>query len=159
MRIILYIVISLIFSGCAFYEKKRADLPSINLLMIDSTVINTGNIPEGKPIVMMFFSPECKHCQYETESLLQNAQLFKNILFYLISADPLEKIKSYSTYFHLTNYPNFIPVMDNTFSLFYQLKPDFVPYFFIYNKHKKLFAALPGSDNINLIDSLVHTLK
>ncbi len=60
--------------GC---EPSKKKLPDFKLLLLDSVAtLSTGEIPSGNPVVLLFISPNCEHCQKETEKLLTKIRVY-----------------------------------------------------------------------------------
>ena len=159
MKRILYIIPIIFLMACLFNQRKKDDLPSFNLLLLDSTtVFNTKDIPEGKPSIILFFSPDCEHCQAETESILKNMDSLKNVQFYLVSIDPLDRMKAFNGYYKLFRYPNITIGRDYSISFPAYYKGVVPPYSVIYDRHKKLEAVFKGQMNSSQLIAIVNKL-
>src|ERR1043166_2974205 len=67
------------------YEKFPT-LPAMSLLAPDSSrTFNFYNIPEGRPTVLFFFSPDCEHCQLSTKAMLARMDEMKGADFYFMT--------------------------------------------------------------------------
>ena len=138
--------------ACRDNEKIKMELPDFNILLIDSsTILNTSKIPRGKPIVLMFFSPDCEHCQAETETLLKNMDLLKNVRVYMATIDPFDRLKVFNEYYKLYNYPNITLGRDYKFFMPIHYKINDAPYIAIYNKKKQLDTIFSGETKLNEI--------
>src|SRR5688572_11486229 len=81
-------------------------LPAFNILLQDSaTLFNTFNIPEGRPNVLFFFSPDCDHCIMTVDSLLKNMNAMKGADFHMFTFTPLAMLKPFAQERHLADYP------------------------------------------------------
>src|SRR5437868_5566537 len=102
MRKYLSLLFICAFSYSVFGQQKVADsfpyqkypiMPAFEILMLDSAmVINTFNIPKGKSTVLMYFSPDCNHCEMVTDSILAHITLFKDTRIFLFSPMQLSMI-------------------------------------------------------------------
>lgn len=127
-------------------------LPSFAVQLIDdSTLLNTKKIPEGSPIVFMYFMTDCKHCQEETKALVSNIQSLKNIQFYLLTPVPFEELKRFYDRYNLYNYKNIIVAKDYNLSFYRLFRPPAVPYFVIYDKSKRLNKIFSGNTKMQTI--------
>ena len=143
MKKITYVLL-LVFLGSCF-AKHKPEIPAFNLLLKDSTTIfNTGNIPEGKPSVLLFFSPDCEHCQQETIDLLANMDSLKNVNFYFITIDPMDRMRRFDTFYKLYRYPNITLGLDYTVSFPGHFKNAAPPYTVIYNPDKTMKVIFEG---------------
>ena len=139
--------------------QKYPTLPAFNIMLTDSnTIVNTYNIPEGKPTLIMFFDPECKHCQAVTKKLLEHMDSLKDIRFYLItSVHDFSKIRSFYNEYHLADYKN-IEVVGRDYEFFfityYGIK--YVPDMVLYDGHKKLVKFFEGHVTTSELYNLTH---
>ena len=154
-QILLFIVlVCSVFFG--YKGDKKEILPSFNVLLMDSsTVFSTDTIPYGKPFVMMYFSPDCEHCQKQVEDLLKNMDRFRNIHFYFFTPFQFHLLKSFYEYYHLYNYPNITIGFDNRFFLPNHFNARSTPWVFIYNDKKRLERVYEGGlTTAQLMDAL-----
>lgn len=143
----------------ACHRTQERYLPFFNLMLPDSTTrLNTAMIPEGKPTVLLYFSPDCEHCQHETESLLRVMESLKNIRFYFITTDSLDRMRVFYNYYHLQRYPNITVGRDYTLSFPGHFGSPDPPYTVIYDKHKRQKATFSGATNASQIVEFVNNL-
>ena len=139
--------------------QKYPTLPAFNIMLTDSsTIVNTYNIPEGKPTLIMFFDPECSHCQAVTKILLNNMDSLKDIRFYMItSVHNFDKIRTFYNDYHIADYTN-IEVFGRDYEYFfityYGVK--FVPDMVLYDGHKKLVKFFEGHVSVTELYNLTH---
>ena len=146
----------LMILGCRFKDKNSKTLPIFNLLLIDSTTIfNTTQIPEGNPIIFIYFSPDCENCQQETENLLSQLSDFKKTQFYFFTYDPMNRLRNFYYRYNFSKYSNITVGRDYNFSFprYYQVNT--TPYMAIYDRHKQLFAIFDGVPEVNKIVEII----
>ncbi len=148
--------ILLLFASCMSGGPK---LPSFDLLLIDSTtVLNTKDIPGGKPIILVYYSPDCEHCQQETEDILKKMDSLKRVQFYFITTDPFDRMKVFKQYYKLDKYNNITLGRDykSFFPRYYKVLAP--PFSNVYNRHKRLVGTFAGQatagDFIRLLDKI-----
>lgn len=79
-------------------EKKSKHLPSILFYNLNETEFTYKNKDKNQTLII-YFHPECEHCQYEAKELLAHKTKFINTKILMISPAPLEQIKAfYNTY-------------------------------------------------------------
>jgi len=138
---------------------KYPTIPAFNILLIDSTTIfNTYNIPSGKPTVLMFFDPDCKHCKATTRMICEKMDSLKDIQFYIFTArHDMSMIQNYYKKFHLADYPNIKAVgMDTEFFFFSYYGVHYVPDLAVYDENKKLIKLLDASCTVQDLYQLTH---
>jgi thioredoxin-related protein len=130
--------------------QKYPTLPAFNIRLLDSSVFNTYNIPKGKPIILMLFMPECKHCIKTTEALEKGMDSLKHIQFYLMT--PLHDFAAIRKFYHelhLDQYKN-IKVVGRDYEFFFH---DFygiksIPSMALYDGNKRLIHLFEGETTV-----------
>jgi thioredoxin-related protein len=129
--------------------QRYPTMPAFRILMLDSVMmINTYNIPKGKPTILMYFSPDCDHCEKMTETMLKHIDELKDTRIFLFSPMSLSLIRSFNEKLKLKDYNNIVigQDFDHIFSKYYGAK--YVPYIAIYDRDKKLVRTFEGGAKI-----------
>jgi len=144
-------------SGCFF--KKKPEFPSFNFLMKDSsTVFNTKNIPDDKPFVMIYFSPDCKECQKETRNILDHMQSLKDVNFYFLTNDSFDRLKVFDDYYKIYNYKNIVLGWDDQFGYIKYFHPTGTPYSILFDTNKRAQAVFVGEMQPNQLLKKINSL-
>ena len=143
---------------CFILPKPKNEIPSFDLLLIDSiTHFSTDRIPSGKPIVLLYFSPDCEHCQKLTADIINHMNILNNINFYFITYDPYDRMKTFDYYFGIGRFSNIRIGRDIKYyfpSHFPSVSP---PYMAIYDSHKRFRGVYKGEIKTDtLINFLNH---
>ncbi len=131
---------------------RYENIPSFNINIVpDSSVFSNNNLQKGKPLVIMFFSPDCEHCQKETKELLAYKEELKNIPVLMASPSSYPAVKQFYEEYALAGMPNIKMGQDNNFKLgsIYQLKT--FPSIFVYDHNGKLAKAFVGNIGVPAI--------
>ena len=139
--------------------QKYPGLPAFNIRMMDSvTIFNTYNIPEGSPIAIFFFSPDCRHCQRTTRRLIDSMNMLKDIRFYMVTpVHSMTELHKFYEEYNLGNYENIKLVgrdYEFFFGSFYNTK--MVPDLVLYDAHKKLIKLFEGETFVKDIYEAIH---
>ncbi len=164
MKWFLFLLLT-IFSATAFSQadtttpvyKRFPTLPPLNLVLSDSmTKYTTEDIPKRKPVLIMFFSPDCEHCQHETQELVANKDSFKNVHIIMVSTYPYYRIRAFAESYGLTKMNNVVMAKDPNYFLltFYSIHN--FPFVAMYNKKGGLVGTLEGSKPI---EKVIEALK
>ncbi len=134
--------------------RKYPTLPAFNILMMDSTTIfNTFNIPKGRKIALVMFSPDCSHCKRLTDKITVGMDSLANLDFYFITPySKMEEIQKFYKLHKLEAYKNVKLVGRDTefFSArFYQLH--MFPAIAVYDEQKKLIDMVEGEAPVNYL--------
>jgi len=137
----------------------KSDIPAFDLLLSDSTTLfHTADIPEGRPIVMLFFSPTCGHCQEETASLLKKMDSLKHVNFYFLTIDPMEDMRLFNKVYRLDRYTNITIGRDYKFFFPVHFKSVTPPYSLIYDGDKRLRGAITGQADASKFIAIINKL-
>ena len=132
---------------------KIETIPAFNIHTIpDSSSYTNNNIKKNKPFIIMFFSPDCEHCQKELKELSANKNKFKNIPILMLSPANYAEIKKFYKDYAVSKMPNITVAHDDnyTMSRLYQLKT--FPTMFVYNHAGKLVKTFVS--NVSIPDIL-----
>jgi AhpC/TSA family. len=134
--------------------KKTQDFPEFSVVTPDSVWVTNQSLPANKPIIFIYFSPDCGHCQIEAQEIYKMIDSFRNVTFLWVSYHPLTEIQEFKTKY-LNGLPNVIFARDPKyfFPTFYKVA--FTPYIAVYNA-KRLFVNefRQGAKPEELIQSL-----
>jgi len=159
MRILLLVSGLCLIVACNTHSVGGDPFPSFDILLVDSSMrLNTTTIKEGVPIALLYFSPDCEHCQKETEVILHHMNSFKEVQFYFITNDPLDRLRAFNGHYQLAKYPNIILGRDEQFFLLRHFKGAYPPYLVIYDRHKKQRVAFQGDVTVDTIISSINNL-
>ncbi len=122
------------------YQKNKA-MPVFRLLQTDSSWLETKDLPTYDYTAIIYFSPECSHCQYEATEIVKKIDSLKNILFIWASYRDFEDIKKFYYKYKLNQFPNIKVGRDPKYLIpsFYQVK--FTPFVALYNNKKAFLKA------------------
>jgi peroxiredoxin len=118
-------------------------LPNFSLKTINDTVFRSDQIEAG-PVLVLFFHPECEHCQYQLTTLFRNRAETPGIRVLLISNAEKEAIINFLKENNLLDYPGLIALVDETYSFRDFFGTEQVPATFIYDKQLKLVRYFQG---------------
>jgi hypothetical protein len=113
--------------------KKITGIPSFNIITPDSIWYNRDSLPKNKPFVIIYFSPECGHCQYEAKEIVKHYDELKNITFLWVSFHPLIAIQSFREQYGVDRFSNMIFGRDPKYFLPAFFKVEFTPFIAVYN--------------------------
>ena len=135
--------------------KRFPTLPPLKLMPIGSTTIFTKDqLKRNKPVLIMLFSPDCEHCQHETEDLIKNIDHFKKIQIVMATMMPFEQMTAFYDRYDLKRFDNIIVGRDIYYLLpsFYKVR--FLPYMAMYDKKGKLLSTFEGNLSMDKLSKI-----
>jgi thiol-disulfide isomerase/thioredoxin len=121
----------------------------------DSTVFSRDNLQKKKPVVFIIFSPDCEHCQHETEALLANIDKFKNTQIVMITYLPYEEMIQFYKKYKIADYPQITMARDTKFFFPVFFKVRNLPSIFVYDKKGDFKKNFEGSVKIDSVSEVL----
>jgi thioredoxin-related protein len=136
--------------------KRFPTIPPFDLLQKDSTRLTKDKIQKKRNTLLMYFSPDCSHCQHQTEELLSalTADTLKDVQIIMATYQPFEDMVAFYKKYQVAQYPNIKMGRDEKFFLppFYRMQN--LPYLALYDKKGNLITTFEGSQKIiTLVDA------
>jgi thiol-disulfide isomerase/thioredoxin len=128
-------------------------IPHFNLEQLDGRQFSSKELKGD--LALIFFNPDCDHCQREAVAIHANKNKFRGKQLYFISVDSLGAINKFRSDYHLTD-ENFHFSRGNVEDIVNALGPiPSVPCFYIY-KDGKLIERLEGEVDVDRVASLLN---
>ena len=131
---------------------KGLKIPDFKLLLVDSvTNFYTENLDPEKNTLIMMFSPDCDHCQHQTEDIIKNMEAFKNTQIVMNTVLPFNQMKVFYETYQLNRFRNIIMGRDVLFFFSPYYRAQFTPYLALYNKKGELLYTNDGQVKIETL--------
>jgi len=123
----------------------KQPIPNFSLLISvngkDSVWFSNDDFPKNHPLAIIYFNPECGHCQHEMREIEKNMDSLKNVFFVFASHDVLDSIISFEKKYNIANYPNIVMGRDTKYFIpvYYSVK--FTPFFALYDSHRNFVKS------------------
>lgn len=121
--------------------QKDSIAPAFSILQTDSTWFNKQALPEHTPVVIVYFSPTCHHCQLAAHEFSEKMKKMKDIFFVWLSYYSVPELKTFDEEYHLTKFKNVRLGRDTKYYIapFYKIR--YTPFMAVYGKDGKLLAT------------------
>jgi thiol-disulfide isomerase/thioredoxin len=126
--------------------KRFPSVPPFKLLLTDSTTYFTKeDLDKKKAVMIMLFSPDCDHCQHETEDIIAHIGEFKKTQILMATMLPFDKMVEFYKKNDLKRFDNIVVGRDvgYFFPVFYDVHN--LPFLAFYNKKKELISVFSGA--------------
>ena len=117
----------------------------------DSTTFTREDLKKRKPTIFIIFSPDCEHCQHETEALIANIDKFKDAQIVMVEYLAYDEMKKFYTNYKIENYPNITMGRDAKFFLPIFFKVESLPAIYVYDKKGNFKQSFSGSVKMDKI--------
>ena len=153
-----FLLITLLFAiGCTQAQTTYtppATIPPYRILTTDSVYVTPANLKKNKPVMVIYFSPDCGHCQHLMHEMKPKMKAFQNIQIVMITfVQQIKAIQVFYRDFDLKKYPNItVGTEGYTYLVQKYYKVKTTPYIAFYDKNGKLVQFF---DHSPLIDDVV----
>lgn len=136
--------------------KKSLHIPAFRILQTDSTTWFTKEeLPKSDYTIVVYFSPDCGHCQYEAKEFVKNMDSLKNTFMVWVSYKSISEIREFYHYYGLDQFSNLRMGRDPMYAVpsFYQVK--FTPFIAVYNKRGMFVKAYESGVEMAELNALL----
>jgi Uncharacterized protein SCO1/SenC/PrrC, involved in biogenesis of respiratory and photosynthetic systems len=157
MKYYLWIVLVLFTIRGAAQEGK---LPAFKMLMTNGQYFTSKDLSKKKPVVLIYFSPDCEHCQKLMAEVFKNINKFDHSQLVLITFKPLDDLRGFERQYRTYNYP-FIKAgtEGNTFFIRYYYKLATTPFTALFDKKGNLVISYRRETPVNDLLKRLKTLN
>lgn len=156
MKKFFILVAVVLATACSQTKKEKvseatgvSELPPLMMTLLNGEKIMVSSLPGNT--ILVFFSPDCDHCQREAQAIQGQLDAFKKYTLYFIAGSLPADIQLFAETYHLDGYPNVqfaraeIPDVIRVFG------PMSTPSFFIYSSEKRLVKKFDGETKVEEI--------
>jgi len=139
-------------------SKAEKGIPPYHLLTTDSVYITPADLKKNMAVMVIYFSPDCSHCQHLMYELKPKMDAFKNTQVIMVTfVQQIKAIQVFARDFDLKKYPNFtVGTEGYTYVVQKYFDVHTTPYIALYDKNRKLVKAW---DKAPSVDTLVSEVR
>ena len=138
-KLIFLLFMVMVGFACTQAQTMPTTIPPYKILTTKDQNLTPADLEKNKPVMIIYFAPDCPHCQKLIKDMKPSIGKFKNIQVIMITFTDIRMLKTFENDYGLKAYPNFILGTEGytyTVQRFYQLKH--TPFVAIYDKNGKL---------------------
>ena len=96
------------FSAILFFPSGMSSqtIPPFKMTLSNNKIFKAADLPKGKPIVLIYFDPDCDHCQKLMTELFKKINRFKKTEMVLITFKPITEVAAFEKKYSTTKYAN-----------------------------------------------------
>lgn len=131
-------------------------IPPFRMQLTNGKMFTSRDVSKEKPVIIIYFAPDCEHCQALIHSLLKRMNEFKKTQIILVSFEPLSMVTNFEKDYHLPAYRN-IKCGTETPTFYFRnlFKLSKTPFTALYNKKGNLIISYKNETPLeDLIDHL-----
>jgi peroxiredoxin len=132
-------------------------MPGFKMQTTGGGIFSSSNIPSQKPVVLIYFAPDCEHCQVLMNELFKKIQSFKKAELVLVTFEPVKELVAFEKKYAVNRYKNIHLGSEQPvffFRTYYQL--EHTPFTALFDKKHKLVISYK---DYTPVDDLIKHLK
>ena len=139
--------------------KKTTKIPEFAILKPDSTWFTNKQLPANKPLIIIYFSPDCGHCQMSAQEFVKDMDKLKNVEIVWVSYHSPQQIGEFAEAYKLKQFSNVVLGRDPNYKIpvFYKIK--FTPFMAVYDKKGNFLNAYQQGASPETIAKLIKNGK
>jgi len=136
---------------------SQSSLPPFKMYRSNKSIFSATELPKNKPVIVIYFDPDCDHCQKLMNDVFKKMNSFKKAEIVMVTFKPVEEVAAFEKKYKTHNYRN---VNVGTEGTSYQLrnyyKLTIMPFTALYDREQK-FNYSYGQDIS--VDELIKRLQ
>ena len=157
--ILLFVLIAVGVNSQKLAKKSTSEIPAFKIMQTNGAYLQNKDLPRNKPVVLIYFSPNCDHCIVLMDQLFPKLNEFKKAsLLFVTFVDPRELIPFEKKYNTLGQSNIFVGSEGLAYTVknFYRLEK--TPFVAVYNKQGKLLASYKKDAPVNNVIDIIKKL-
>jgi thiol-disulfide isomerase/thioredoxin len=157
LLLVLLLITTTVFSQTSdTTSKKIKTIPPFRVQLMDSTTwFSRSNLSPKKPTWIIYFSPDCGHCQMETEEIISNIKSLEKVQILMVTSRPFQDVKNFYDRYLLKRFPSIKMAVDPSRLIVNYYNVEYTPYSALYDKKGKLIKAFKDAPKVEEIVSLI----
>jgi thiol-disulfide isomerase/thioredoxin len=153
---LLFVVLLLSFSRVAISQT----IPDFKIELTNGKMFTTKDLSKSKPTIIIYFAPDCEHCQVLIKGLLKKINAFKKSQVILASFESLQQVSTFEKDYGLKSYPYIKTGIEKPvffFRYFYHLEN--TPFTALYDKNGKYVISYKKQTPVDDLIKHLNALK
>jgi len=135
----------------ASLEERIEKLPAFSFTGLDGSSFSHEQLSDGKPVLLIYFHPDCEHCQYEAGVIRDSLSQLAGAEVLFISSAPASELQEFGGAYDLSGHPGVHILHDAAGAFHTMFGSSTVPSVFIYNRNRALVKHFKGETKIEAI--------
>jgi thiol-disulfide isomerase/thioredoxin len=136
---------------------QTSSMPAFKMQLTNGKMFTSAQLNHEKPTVLIYFAPDCEHCQLLMNEIFSRLNDFKTTQLVMVTFEPLKELFGFEKKYQTAKFPNIkvgseLPV----FFFRYLYKLEHTPFTALFDKNGKLVASYKEQTPVN---DLVKKLK
>jgi thioredoxin-related protein len=144
----------------SFTLSAQQKVPAFRMSLSDGKLFHASSLPQGKPIIVIYFSPECDHCHVLMNEWFKQAGNFKKASVAMITFLPLNSVALFEKEYNTKQHSNIITGTEGTaFFVRNYYKVLDLPFVALHDKNGNLIATYTKDIPLNALAAKLRQLN
>lgn len=155
---------SLLFVALLFFSFSQGaisqSIPDFTIELTNGNIFTTKDLSKSKPTIIIYFAPDCEHCQALIKEVLKKINSFKNSQIILASFESLQQVSTFEKDYGLKTYPFIKTGIEKPvffFRYYYHLEN--TPFTALYDKNGKYIISYQKQTPVDDLIKHLNVLK
>ena len=154
------IIFFLLFISLFTLKGASQPVPPFEMLLSGNTVFKAADLPKGKPLILIYFDPDCDHCQKLMSELFKKINDFKKTEMVLVTFKPIDEVAAFEKQYNTQKYSNMkVGTEGTSFYLRNYFKLMTMPFTALYDKGGNLNFSYRKETPVDDLISRLKSLK
>ncbi|HEX8460364.1 MAG TPA: TlpA disulfide reductase family protein [Segetibacter sp.] len=137
--------------------QKTSYMPSFTIRTPDSSWFSKLKLKAKKPTLILYFSPDCGHCQMETEEVISKMKELAGLQIVMVTSRPFEDMKNFADHYKIERFPSIKIGTDpaRLITRFYDVKT--TPFSALYDQQGKLVTVYRDQIDFDELIAFLHS--
>ncbi|MEO6838358.1 MAG: redoxin domain-containing protein, partial [Ginsengibacter sp.] len=90
---------------CFLGKVASQSLPDFKMQLTNGKMFASSELSKSKPVIIIYFAPDCEHCQLLIKNILKRINEFKKSQIILVSFESLQQVSDFEKQYGLKSYP------------------------------------------------------
>ena len=83
-------------------------IPPFKMQLTNGKTFDTKDLPKGKPVVIIYFAPDCEHCQTLMNAVFKQINNFKKVEMVMVTFKPPNEVADFEKNYKTKQYSNIL---------------------------------------------------
>ena len=125
-------------------------IPEFKVKLTNGASVSSKNAARQKPLLIIYFAPDCDHCRKLMDQLFPKMNALKNTEILMVTFESLNDVAWFENHYHTKNYPNIkVGVEQPVFFLKNYYRLEHTPFTALFDKNGKLLVSYKEFTPVN----------
>lgn len=155
-----FVVLILFVMTTHILHAQKGKLPPFKMMRTNGKVFSAQDLPMGKPILIVYFSPDCDHCEKMLKDFFKQSASFQKASVVFVTYLSVDKVSKFEKDYNFTNYPNmYAGTEGTTFFMRNYYKIMDMPFTALYAKDGNMVISYEREVNLKLLSEKLRGLQ